>query len=331
MGARGSRAPGGPAGEGSPPARIGRGRLRRPGGAGAWWCAPTRPGWRCTGQRGYRRVCRRARVSATAGGATRRALGAVRRGNGALVSLLVWLAFGAVAVAPAAEDLTWQIALYAVLSLTVIRIVPVAIALAGARLGQATILLGGAGSASRLASVVFRPAGVGGSWAAHCRSCCRRDHDHGAASASIGARATAGPLATRYGQAARPFINALAGCPSTGMPERRLIRAQGQRTRPRSRAGRTGKCIDETGEQPGVAGGQRPGRAPCAMTLSRHRDRDHGRQHDRQCGCPVPPTPAGRTPPTPAREGRNQPPARSSPDRAGASQCDRHRHESVLP
>ncbi len=58
---------------------------------------------------------------------------------GAPVSLLVWLAFGAVAVAPAVEDLTWQIALYAVLSLTVVRMVPVVIALAGARLGRATV------------------------------------------------------------------------------------------------------------------------------------------------------------------------------------------------
>ena len=47
--------------------------------------------------------------------------------TGALVSLLVWLAFGAVAVAPAVEVLNWQIVLYAVLSLTVIRMVPVAV------------------------------------------------------------------------------------------------------------------------------------------------------------------------------------------------------------
>ena len=55
--------------------------------------------------------------------------------TGALVSLLVWLAFGAVAVVPAAEGLTWQIALYAVLSLTVIRMAPVAIG-SGARLAR---------------------------------------------------------------------------------------------------------------------------------------------------------------------------------------------------
>ncbi len=51
--------------------------------------------------------------------------------TGALVSLLVWLAFGAVAVAPAVEGLTWQIVLYAVLSLTVIRMAAVAVALIG--------------------------------------------------------------------------------------------------------------------------------------------------------------------------------------------------------
>ena len=50
--------------------------------------------------------------------------------TGALVSLLVWLSFGAVAMVPAVEDLTWQVVLYAVLSLTVIRMAPVVLALA---------------------------------------------------------------------------------------------------------------------------------------------------------------------------------------------------------
>jgi sodium/hydrogen antiporter len=59
----------------------------------------------------------------------------------ALVSLLVWLAFGAVAVAPAVQVLNWQIVLYAVLSLTVIRMAPVAAVLAGARLDRATVAL----------------------------------------------------------------------------------------------------------------------------------------------------------------------------------------------
>jgi sodium/hydrogen antiporter len=71
------------------------------------------------------------------------------------VSLLVWLAFGAIAVVPAFESLTWQAVLYAVLSLTVIRIVPVALALAGRRLGRAAVAFVGWFGPRGLASVVF--------------------------------------------------------------------------------------------------------------------------------------------------------------------------------
>ena len=74
---------------------------------------------------------------------------------GALVSLLVWLAFGAVAVAPAVQHLTWQILVYAVASLTLIRMVPVAVALAGTRLGWPTVLFTGWFGPRGLASVVF--------------------------------------------------------------------------------------------------------------------------------------------------------------------------------
>lgn len=75
--------------------------------------------------------------------------------TGALVSLLVWLAFGAVAVVPALTGLTWQVVAYAVLSLTVIRMAPVAFALIGARLGAvATAFVAWFGPRG-LASVVF--------------------------------------------------------------------------------------------------------------------------------------------------------------------------------
>src|SRR6185437_8149299 len=75
--------------------------------------------------------------------------------TGALVSLLVWLSFGAVAVVAALQGLTWQVALYAVLSLTVIRMVPVAVALAGARLSRPAVVLVGWFGPRGLASVVF--------------------------------------------------------------------------------------------------------------------------------------------------------------------------------
>ncbi len=65
------------------------------------------------------------------------------------------ITFGAVAVAPAVDVLTWQIVLYAVLSLTVIRMAPVAVTLVAAGLDRATIALVGWFGPRGLASVVF--------------------------------------------------------------------------------------------------------------------------------------------------------------------------------
>ena len=143
--------------------------------------------------------------------------------TGALVSLLVWLAFGAVAVATAAQNLTWQVALYAVLSLTVIRMAPVAIALAGARLGRATVVLVGWFGPRGLASVVFALLAL---------------EDLGLPAASqavavitvtvllsvVAHGATADPLARRYGPRLAPAAGGAdpAGLPD--VPERRLIR-----------------------------------------------------------------------------------------------------------
>lgn len=75
--------------------------------------------------------------------------------TGLLLSLLVWLVFGAVAVVPAITGITWQIALYAVLSLTVIRMAPVGVALAGSGVGRATAAFVGWFGPRGLASVIF--------------------------------------------------------------------------------------------------------------------------------------------------------------------------------
>jgi sodium/hydrogen antiporter len=75
--------------------------------------------------------------------------------TGALVSLLVWLAFGAVAVVPALQHVTWQTVLYAVLSLTVVRMAPVALSLIGAGLGRPAVAFVGWFGPRGLASVVF--------------------------------------------------------------------------------------------------------------------------------------------------------------------------------
>jgi sodium/hydrogen antiporter len=72
-----------------------------------------------------------------------------------LASLVVWALFGAVAVPIVADSLDWRIALYAVLSLTALRMLPVAVVLAGTDLGRRTALFIGWFGPRGLASVVF--------------------------------------------------------------------------------------------------------------------------------------------------------------------------------
>jgi sodium/hydrogen antiporter len=142
---------------------------------------------------------------------------------GALTSLLVWLAFGAVAVVPAAKDLTWQIIVYAVLSLTLIRMVPVAIALAGTRLGWPTVAFVGWFGPRGLASVVFSLLAL---------------EELGANDASpavtvisitvlisvIAHGATAEPLAGRYAAALTRTVDGPAHADRPELPARKLIR-----------------------------------------------------------------------------------------------------------
>jgi NhaP-type Na+/H+ or K+/H+ antiporter len=102
-------------------------------------------------------------IAAFVGGLAYRAAGGERgermvpfvEESSALVSLLVWLAFGAVVIVSAFDGLTWRDVLYAVLSLTLIRMVPVAVALVGARLGRTTVAFIGWFGPRGLASVVF--------------------------------------------------------------------------------------------------------------------------------------------------------------------------------
>jgi sodium/hydrogen antiporter len=143
--------------------------------------------------------------------------------TGALVSLLVWLAFGAVAVVPAVEGLTWQVALYAILSLTVIRMLPVAVALIGAGLDRATVVLVGWFGPRGLASVVFALLAL-------------EELGHGVAGRAVTVititvvlsvlvhGATADPLANRYARRAARPAGGRAGADRPGIPERRLVR-----------------------------------------------------------------------------------------------------------
>jgi NhaP-type Na+/H+ or K+/H+ antiporter len=155
---------------------------------------------------------------------------------GGLVSLLVWLAFGAIAVPIMVDRASWTILLYAVLSLSVVRMVPVALALLGAGLGRATVLFVGWFGPRGLASLVFALLAV---------------EDLGSAAdqavAVVGATVflsvllhgiSAAPLAARYGQsAAAPGPRSgepIAHLPVRGLPRRRRakIRAAGAETGP---------------------------------------------------------------------------------------------------
>ncbi len=74
---------------------------------------------------------------------------------GALLDATTFLVFGAVLLGPALEHVSWQIALYAVLSLTIVRMLPVAISLWGAHARGPTVAFIGWFGPRGLASIVF--------------------------------------------------------------------------------------------------------------------------------------------------------------------------------
>jgi NhaP-type Na+/H+ or K+/H+ antiporter len=74
---------------------------------------------------------------------------------GALLNGVTFVAFGAVLLGPALGEMTWEVVLYAILSLTVVRIVPVAVALLGSRARPQTVGFVGWFGPRGLASIVF--------------------------------------------------------------------------------------------------------------------------------------------------------------------------------
>jgi NhaP-type Na+/H+ or K+/H+ antiporter len=117
-----------------------------------------------------------------------------------LVSLLVWLAFGAIAVPIMLDRVDLSAVLYAVLSLTLVRMVPVALAMIGAGLDRETVLFVGWFGPRGLASLVFallafEELGAGADYAVSVIAV--------TVFLSVLAHgASAGPLAARYGRAA---------------------------------------------------------------------------------------------------------------------------------
>jgi NhaP-type Na+/H+ or K+/H+ antiporter len=74
---------------------------------------------------------------------------------GELLNAVTFLFFGAVLLRPALGELDWPIALYAVLSLTLVRMLPVALALAGTGMRRVTVGFLGWFGPRGLASIVF--------------------------------------------------------------------------------------------------------------------------------------------------------------------------------
>jgi NhaP-type Na+/H+ or K+/H+ antiporter len=92
--------------------------------------------------------------------------GALRRDTGGEVTYLVdeggelfnaatFIVFGAVILGPMLDEITWQIVLYALLSLTVVRMLPVALAMLGTGARRQTVAFLGWFGPRGLASIVF--------------------------------------------------------------------------------------------------------------------------------------------------------------------------------
>jgi sodium/hydrogen antiporter len=75
--------------------------------------------------------------------------------TGAALGGVTFLVFGAVLLGPALEHVSWQVALYAVLSLTIVRMLPVAISLWGTHARAPTVAFMGWFGPRGLASIVF--------------------------------------------------------------------------------------------------------------------------------------------------------------------------------
>jgi NhaP-type Na+/H+ or K+/H+ antiporter len=123
---------------------------------------------------------------------------------GTLLSLLVWFVFGAVMVVPGFEALGWRDAVFAVLALTVVRMVPVALALTGSGFDKATVAFIGWFGPRGLATVVFGLIAVDSLAAADARLVL------GAVTLTvtlsvIAHGVTASPLAERYGHLTHGF------------------------------------------------------------------------------------------------------------------------------
>jgi sodium/hydrogen antiporter len=118
--------------------------------------------------------------------------------TGEVLALLTWVVFGGPVVERLLPQMTWQMVIYAVLSLTVIRILPVFLALAGTGMTTATKLFIGWFGPRGLASIVFAvivfDAGLPGRSTVAATAACT------VLLSVIAHGMTANPLVARFGQ-----------------------------------------------------------------------------------------------------------------------------------
>ncbi len=76
-------------------------------------------------------------------------------GTGDALALITWVVFGALVIGRSFQALSWEVVLYAVLSLTVVRMLPVFLSLSGMNLGSGEKLFMGWFGPRGLASIVF--------------------------------------------------------------------------------------------------------------------------------------------------------------------------------
>jgi sodium/hydrogen antiporter len=120
---------------------------------------------------------------------------------GSLVSLLVWMGFGAVAVPLVVDRASVTVVVYAALSLTVVRMLPVALALLGAGLDRNAVLFIGWFGPRGLASLLFALLALDDLGAAAERAVAVIALTVILSVVAHGV--SAGPLAARYGKAVR--------------------------------------------------------------------------------------------------------------------------------
>ena len=156
--------------------------------------------------------------------------------GGTLLSLVVWFAFCAVMLVPGIEDTSWRDVVFALLALTVLRVIPVGLALAGCGLDRATVAFVGWFEPRGLASVVFGLIAVDALAPEQSKVVLAAVTVTVAASVLLHG-VTASPLAARYGAAAARIRaqNGAAGSEPEPLAIRTLQRSRQRSTVPKSK------------------------------------------------------------------------------------------------